>query len=120
LSSEGESLQPGETKKGNFIEVAVSVSDTERRMNLGSKCCFGQVPNFVSEALEILHRWEAAAVECSGQATSNSIAHHALQSGGSVLDESWIGDEQSEKLAFVTEELCELSFAWFPRDYSFS
>jgi hypothetical protein len=62
---------------------------------------------FVSEALEILHRWEAAAASCSNTTVANSIVQHALQSGGSVLDEPWTGDEQSEKLAYVTEELCE-------------
>lgn len=36
---------------------------------------------------------------------SDSVSHHALQNTGSLLDEAWHGSEESERLAYVCEEL---------------
>lgn len=62
------------------------------------------LPHTVSEAKEIIAKFENAAPR-SDKRVSDSVAHHAMKSGGSLLDEAWEGDQQSELNAFLTEEL---------------
>jgi len=62
------------------------------------------LPSTVQEALDIIHKWERAAPPRDLRPRA-SISQHALQSGGSVWDEVWQGDEESERDAYVTEEL---------------
>ncbi|GAA93975.1 uncharacterized protein L969DRAFT_322779 [Mixia osmundae IAM 14324] len=84
--SRGESLAPGETQPDQVIEV--------------------KTPATVKEAHDTLRRWhDAAPSEPPNPHVKNSVAHHAMRrSGGSLRDEPWYGDEESELEAFVTEE----------------
>lgn len=81
---EGESLKPGETK--NTKEPAKTIP----------------VPPTVAEAKATLERFEAAH-PARDPPVADSVSHHALQSGKSLLDEPWYGDKESEKAAWVTE-----------------
>jgi phospholipase D1/2 len=63
-----------------------------------------ELPTNVRRAETVIALWE----DCMPREyheIASSISRHALQSGGTVLDEPWFGSEAAEKAAFVTEEL---------------
>ena len=62
-----------------------------------------ELPKTYDEALDIIRRFEAGAPV--DHRIADSVAHHVLQSDGSLLDEPWVGSEESERAAYVQEEL---------------
>ncbi|KAH8927543.1 phospholipase D/nuclease [Atractiella rhizophila] len=60
------------------------------------------LPTDIWKAREMVKRWQEAAPSMERR-VKNSINHHALKSGGSIFDEPWVGDEETEKMAYVTE-----------------
>ena len=63
-----------------------------------------QIPKTVREAEEIVQRFESAAPP-EWRKVAGTVARNGLQSGRTILDESWIGSEASEKDSYVSEEL---------------
>ncbi|GAA5853479.1 hypothetical protein JCM8547_002472 [Rhodosporidiobolus lusitaniae] len=61
------------------------------------------IPQTYEEAWEIVRRFEQA--DDVREEISDSVAHHAMAGQGSLMDERWSGTEESERKAFVTEEL---------------
>lgn len=61
------------------------------------------LPKTVAEAEEQLQRFQATYPH-QDPPVRDSVAFHCLKSGGSLLDEAWYGDKQSEAQAWVTEE----------------
>jgi len=84
MATEGESLKQENTKKGEIQKV--------------------KLPATVAEAQQIVDRFEAAA-PAEAKEMNDSIRHHVLQSGGSIMDERWYGSAEEERDAFVQEEL---------------
>ncbi|GAA5895994.1 hypothetical protein JCM5296_003164 [Sporobolomyces johnsonii] len=60
------------------------------------------LPQSYDEAWERVHRFEQA--DIVREQIADSVAHHAQAGTGSLLDEPWSGDEESERNAYVTEE----------------
>ncbi|KAM0793016.1 hypothetical protein ACM66B_000508 [Microbotryomycetes sp. NB124-2] len=61
-------------------------------------------PSSYDEALEIVQRFERG--DDVQEQIADSVAHHALSGNlTSLVNESWSGTEDSERAAFVTEEL---------------
>lgn len=63
-----------------------------------------KLPATVAEAQAIVDRFEAAA-PAEAKDINDSIRHHVLQSGGSILDEKFYGSAEEERDAYVQEEL---------------
>jgi len=84
MATQGESLKQENTKKGEVQTV--------------------KLPATVAEAQKIVDRFEAAA-PAEAKEMNDSIRHHVLQSGGSIMDERWYGSPEEERDAFVQEEL---------------
>ncbi|GAA5922074.1 uncharacterized protein JCM15063_003177 [Sporobolomyces koalae] len=61
------------------------------------------LPDTYEEAEQIVRRFEQA--DHPDEKISDSVAHHAQKGTGSLFDEKWVGSEESERNAFVTEEL---------------
>ncbi|ORY72756.1 phospholipase D/nuclease [Leucosporidium creatinivorum] len=63
------------------------------------------LPQGYEEAWDIIRRFERG--DEVREKIADSVAHYALKrtAGGSLLDEPWSGNEESERNAFVTEEL---------------
>jgi hypothetical protein len=59
------------------------------------------LPQTYEEALDIIHRFEAAGKD--EEMIKDSVAFHAFRNQGSLLDEKWNGSEDDERLAWVTE-----------------
>lgn len=55
------------------------------------------------EAWEIVRRFEGA--DQVDEEISDSVAHHSQAGQGSLLDEKWVGTEDSERQAYVSELL---------------
>ncbi|GAA5875841.1 hypothetical protein JCM16303_004016 [Sporobolomyces ruberrimus] len=60
------------------------------------------LPSTYEEAQEIVQRFEQA--DDIDEKINDSVAHHAQRGTGSLFDEKWTGDEESERNAYVTEE----------------
>jgi phospholipase D1/2 len=50
-----------------------------------------------------VHKFEKAGSK--GKEVADSVAHHQMKWDGSLLDEPWSGTEDSERAAYVQEEL---------------
>lgn len=62
------------------------------------------LPQSYDEAWAIIKKFESGAA--MDENISDSVSHHAFKSTpGSLLEEAWSGSEESERLAYVTEEL---------------
>jgi phospholipase D1/2 len=61
------------------------------------------LPASYDEAWRIVHQFERA--DEIKEQISDSVAHCCLKGTGSLMDEQWSGTEESEREAFVTEEL---------------
>lgn len=59
--------------------------------------------NFSDEAWEQVHKFEKAGNK--DKEVRDSVAHYAMKHQGSLLDEPWSGTEDSERTAYVQEEL---------------
>jgi len=62
------------------------------------------MPESIEEAREMLRKFSAAAPPGDRRVADN-LAWMAMQCGGNLWQAGWLGDEASEKAAFVTEEL---------------
>ncbi|GAA5985829.1 hypothetical protein JCM5350_006905 [Sporobolomyces pararoseus] len=60
------------------------------------------IPSDYDEAERIVKQFEQA--DEIDEKINDSVAHHAQAGTGSLFDEKWTGDEDSERSAFVTEE----------------
>ena len=60
------------------------------------------IPSDYDEAERIVKQFEQA--DEIDDKINDSVAHHAQAGTGSLFDEKWTGDEDSERSAFVTEE----------------
>ncbi|GAA5862918.1 hypothetical protein JCM1840_002326 [Sporobolomyces johnsonii] len=61
------------------------------------------LPASYDDAWEQVNRFEHGDVV--REKIADSVSHHAMAGTGSLLDEPWSGNEESEKNAFVTEEI---------------
>ena len=59
----------------------------------------------LDEAWRILRKFEDVARNDGSPRVADSVAHHAFEGQGSLFDEPWSGTEESERLAYVTEQL---------------
>ncbi|CCA77742.1 related to phospholipase D [Serendipita indica DSM 11827] len=65
-----------------------------------------EFPKTVEEAVETIRKFESAAKTLRpDHEVSDSIAHHAMIDDTSLLDEKWLGTEQEELDAYVSEIL---------------
>lgn len=95
---------PQETEAANMQSIVItatkegeSIAQEQTKAQGGVRL---NIPSSVAEATEIIHKWEATKVADN---ISDSISHHALHSQGDILSEPWLGTEEEEKQAFVTE-----------------
>lgn len=75
---------------------------TKESVDKSAKTVDIPLPETYDEAWDIIKRYESA--DAVDEAISDSVTHHCDNSGVSLLDEHWAGDEASERNAYVTEE----------------
>ncbi|KAI0738349.1 phospholipase D/nuclease [Daedaleopsis nitida] len=64
------------------------------------------MPGSVEEAHEIVERWRNAALETrTDEEVSDNVVQHMLHDRTSLLDEKWLGTEEEERFAYVSELL---------------
>ncbi|KAI0933193.1 hypothetical protein AcV7_004734 [Taiwanofungus camphoratus] len=62
------------------------------------------LPRSYEEAQEILQRFQSCAVKLrSDESVSDNVVQHMLEDRTSLLDEQWLGTEDEEKAAYVSE-----------------
>jgi len=78
-------------------------TDKEQKTRKSADEVVIQMPDGYDEAWEQIHKFEKAAKR--DIEIKDSVAHHAMKWAGSLLDEPWGGSEDSERSAYVQEEL---------------
>lgn len=64
------------------------------------------LPETVEEAQDIVDRWNRAAQEIrSDEDVADNVVQHMLHDRTSLLDEKWLGTEEEERNAYVSELL---------------
>lgn len=64
------------------------------------------LPETVEEAQDIVDRWNRAAQEIrSDEDVSDNVVQHMLHDRTTLLDEKWLGTEEEERNAYVSELL---------------
>lgn len=106
----GRDALPSELEKNKTVTYALAAeggelvnmkSDTQKKE--AAKMISLPLPQSYDEALDQIRRFEQAGA--SEPKIADSVAHHCLMNTGSLMDEPWTGTEDSERDAYVTEEL---------------
>lgn len=95
------------TNKFAVIEGGEAINlgekDKKEAKNAEEKTVQIELPDNYEDAWDIVHRFEKG--DPVNESISDSVGHCAFRGAGSLLDEKWSGTEDSERLAFVQEEL---------------
>lgn len=100
-----------ELEKNKTVTFALGIAGAEK-INLDDKkdkaknaapTVTVEMPRDYEEAWARVRRFQSA--DPVDERIADSVAHHAMMGTGSILEEPWTGDEESERLAYVTEEL---------------
>lgn len=95
------------TDESSHIEGGEAINlgekDKKAAKNAEEKTVQIELPDTYEDAWDIIHRFEKG--DPVNESISDSVGHCAFRGGGSLLDEKWSGTEDSERQAFVQEEL---------------
>lgn len=65
-----------------------------------------QLPTTIDEAKDIVERWRNAALEIrTDDEVSDNVVQHMLRDRTDLVDEKWLGTEEEERFAYVSELL---------------
>ena len=81
----------------------INLDETKEKEKNAPPTVTVDLPRDYNEAWETVHKFQSAGQV--DERIADSVAHYSTKGTGSLMDEPWSGTEESERLAYVTEEL---------------